>query len=223
MKNFIRVKICCMSSVEEAMIAIKHGASALGLVSEMPSGPGVIDEASIAEIATAVPPPVATFLLTSKQDADEIIAQHFKTRTNTLQLVDHLPQSELIKLKEKLPEIKLVQVIHVLGEHSIDEAVSVQNFVDALLLDSGNPNLDVKELGGTGRTHNWEISRNIVESVNIPVFLAGGLNPKNVRGAIETVQPYGLDICSGVRSNGNLDEMKLNLFFKEVNIYNNNI
>jgi phosphoribosylanthranilate isomerase len=122
-----------------------------------------------------------------------------------------------------LPETKLVQVIHVLGEHSIDEAVSVQNFVDALLLDSGNPNLDVKELGGTGRTHNWEISRNIVESVNIPVFLAGGLNPKNVRGAIEIVQPYGLDICSGVRSNGNLDEMKLNLFFKEVNIYNNNI
>ena len=205
------------------MIAIKHGASALGLVSEMPSGPGVIDEVSIAKIASMVPPPIATFLLTSKQNADEIIAQHFKTRTNTLQLVDHLPQSELIKLKEKLPEIKLVQVIHVLGEHSIDEAISVQNFVDALLLDSGNPNLDVKELGGTGRTHNWEISRKIVNAVKIPVFLAGGLNPKNVQEAMETVQPYGLDICSGVRSNGNLDELKLNLFFKEVNLYNNNI
>jgi len=205
------------------MLAIKYGASALGLVSEMPSGPGVIDDDSIAEIASMIPPPIATFLLTSKQNADEILAQHFKTRTNTLQLVDHLLQSELIKLKEKLPEIKLVQVIHVLDEQSIEEAVSVQNYVDALLLDSGNPKLKVKELGGTGRIHNWEISRKIVNAVKIPVFLAGGLNPKNVREAMGTVQPYGLDLCSGVRSNGNLDEMKLNLFFKEVNIYNNNI
>jgi len=205
------------------MLAIKYGASALGLVSEMPSGPGVIDDDSIAEIASMIPPPIATFLLTSKQNADDIVIQHTKTRTNTLQLVDHLPQSELIKLKEKLPEIKLVQVIHVLDEQSIEEAVSVQNYVDALLLDSGNPKLKVKELGGTGRIHNWEISRKIVNAVKKPVFLAGGLNPKNVREAMETVQPYGLDLCSGVRSNGNLDEMKLNLFFKEVNIYNNNI
>jgi len=205
------------------MLAIKYGASALGLVSEMPSGPGVIDDDSIAEIASMIPPPIATFLLTSKQNADDIVIQHTKTRTNTLQLVDHLPQSELIKLKEKLPEIKLVQVIHVLDEQSIEEAVSVQNYVDALLLDSGNPKLKVKELGGTGRIHNWEISRKIVNAVKIPVFLAGGLNPKNVREAMETVQPYGLDLCSGVRSKGNLDEMKLNLFFKEVNIYNNNI
>lgn len=205
------------------MLAIKYGASALGLVSEMPSGPGVIDDDSIAEIASMIPPPIATFLLTSKQNADDIVIQHTKTRTNTLQLVDHLPQSELIKLKEKLPEIKLVQVIHVLDEQSIEEAASVQNYVDALLLDSGNPKLKVKELGGTGRIHNWEISRKIVNAVKIPVFLAGGLNPKNVREAMETVQPYGLDICSGVRINGNLDEMKLNLFFKEVNLYNNNI
>jgi len=205
------------------MLAIKYGASALGLVSEMPSGPGVIDDDSIAEIASMIPPPIATFLLTSKQNADDIVIQHTKTRTNTLQLVDHLPQSELIKLKEKLPEIKLVQVIHVLDEQSIEEAVSVQNYVDALILDSGNPKLKVKELGGTGRIHNWEISRKIVNAVKIPVFLAGGLNPKNVREAMETVQPYGLDLCSGVRTNGNLDEMKLNLFFKEVNIYNNNI
>ncbi len=198
------------------MLAIKYGASALGLVSEMPSGPGVIDDNSIAEIASKIPPPIATFLLTSKQNADDIILQHSKTRTNTLQLVDHLPQSELVKLKEKLPEIRLVQVIHVLDESSIDEAKKVQHFVDALLLDSGNPRLKVKELGGTGRTHNWEISRNIVESVNIPVFLAGGLNPQNVSEAIKAVQPYGLDICSGVRTNNLLDVKKLKSFITEV-------
>ena len=220
MRNFIRVKICCISSVEEAMLAIKYGASALGLVSEMPSGPGVIDENLIEEISSKVPPPVATFLLTSKQNAGEIIIQHSKVKTNTLQLVDHLLHNELIKLRERLPEIKLVQVIHVLDEKSIDEAVSVQTYVDALLLDSGNPKLKVKELGGTGRTHNWEISRQIVEEVNLPVFVAGGLNADNVIEAIEVVKPYGLDICSGVRTNNQLDEIKLNLFFEKVNKYN---
>jgi phosphoribosylanthranilate isomerase len=202
------------------MLAIKYGASALGLVSEMPSGPGVIDEDIISEIASKVPPPIATFLLTSKQTAEEIIAQHLKTKTNTLQLVDHIPHHELTKLRERLPEIKLVQVIHVLDENSIDEALSVQKFVDALLLDSGNPKLKVKELGGTGRTHNWEISRKIIESVNRPVFLAGGLNPENVKAAIEFVQPFGLDICSGVRTNNKLDEEKLKLFFESVNKIN---
>lgn len=205
------------------MLAIRYGASALGLVSEMPSGPGVIDENLIAEISLNVPPPVATFLLTSKQTAEEIITQHLKTKTNTLQLVDHLPHNELIKLRERLPEIKLVQVIHVLNEKSIEEAISVKKFADALLLDSGNPKLKIKELGGTGRTHNWEISRKIVESVNIPVFLAGGLNPENVKESIDFVRPFGLDICSGVRTNTQLDEKKLKLFFENVNKINSGL
>ena len=219
-KTTIRVKICCISSVEEAMLAIKYGASALGLVSEMPSGPGVIDDNIIAEIASKIPPPIATFLLTSKQKAKEIIDQHSKTRTNTLQLVDNLPYAELKKLRELLPEVKLVQVIHVIDDQSIEEATSVSNYVDALLLDSGNPRLKVKELGGTGRTHNWEISRKIVDEVKIPVFLAGGLNPDNVNEAIEVVQPFGLDICSGVRVNNHLDELKLRSFIHKVQTYN---
>jgi phosphoribosylanthranilate isomerase len=218
-----RIKICCISSIEEAMLAIRYGASALGLVSEMPSGPGVINENLIAEISSTVPLPIATFLLTSRQTAEEIIVQHLKTKTNTLQLVDHLPHNELKKLRERLPAIKIVQVIHVLDEKSIEESLNVQNYVDALLLDSGNPKLEVKELGGTGRTHNWEISRNIVGRVNIPVFLAGGLNPENVKEAIKVVQPYGLDICSGVRTNNQLDEEKLKLFFESVNKFNSGL
>lgn len=216
----VRVKICCISSIEEARLAIRYGASALGLVSEMPSGPGVIDEESITRIAESVSPPIATFLLTSKQNAEEIIMQHLRTKTNTLQLVDHLPDEELLILRERLPAIKLVQVIHVLDESSVEEAKKVQHFVDALLLDSGNPRLKVKELGGTGRIHNWEISRSIVESVTVPVFLAGGLNEENVDEAIEAVQPFGLDICSGVRSNGALDEQKLKVFLEKVQMFN---
>ncbi|HNL40150.1 MAG TPA: hypothetical protein PKH43_13465, partial [Saprospiraceae bacterium] len=85
--------------------------------------------------------------------------------------------------------------------------------LDALLLDSGNPNLAVKELGGTGRVHNWAISRRIVEQSGVPVFLAGGLRPDNVQAAVEAVQPWGLDLCSGVRTEGRLDEQKLAAFF----------
>ena len=222
MSNFIRIKICCISSIDEARLAIKYGASALGLVSEMPSGPGVIDEKLIAEITSQIPPPVATFLLTSKQNADEIISQQIRTKVNTLQLVDHIPFDELKNVRKELPSIKLVQVIHVLDEFSIEEAIKVQKYVDALLLDSGNPKLKVKELGGTGRTHNWDLSKKIIEKTNIPVFLAGGLNPENVLEAIEKVQPYGLDICNGVRTNGLLDEEKLKLFFQKVNSFNFN-
>ena len=183
----------------------------------------MIDEVLIAEIASRIPPPIATFLLTSKQTAEEIIEQQLKTKVNTIQLVDYVAYSELKKLRKQLPGIKLVQVIHVVNEHSVNEALNVQEYVDALLLDSGNPNLEVKELGGTGRTHNWSISKQIKDQVDIPIFLAGGLNPGNVLEAINTVQPHGLDICSGVRTENHLDEEKLKLFFERVNKYNFNL
>ena len=211
-----RVKICCISSIEEAKTAIHFGASALGLVSEMPSGPGVISYEEIYKIAKEIPPPIATFLLTSKIDTSEIIAQQKRLGTNTLQLVDKLKTGTHTQIRDALPGIKIVQVIHVIDDNSVQQAVEVSKNVDALLLDSGNPNLKIKELGGTGRVHNWELSRQIREKVNVPVFLAGGLNHTNVREAIGTVSPFSVDICSGVRTNGKLDESKLKLFFSEV-------
>ncbi len=207
-----RIKICCISSVAEAQLAIAHGAHALGLVSAMPSGPGVIDENLIAKIAQTVPPAVATFLLTSLQTADAILEQHRHCKTNTLQLVDSLAPAELIKLRRALPGIALVQVIHVTGEESIDEARELAPLVDAVLLDSGNQKLPVKELGGTGRTHDWTISRRIRETCGKPLFLAGGLKAENARDAVTQVEPFGLDICSGVRTDGRLDETKLRDF-----------
>jgi len=211
-----RVKICCISSIEEAKLAIKHGASAVGLVSEMPSGPGPIPEELIEEIAATIPPGVSTFLLTSKQDVDSIIEQQRKTKVNTIQLVDRLLYGTHTDLRTALPGISIVQVIHVRGEESVIEAVDVSKYVNAILLDSGNPSLKIKELGGTGRAHDWEISKRIVESVNVPVFLAGGLKPENVNDAIKKVKPFGVDVCSGVRTNGNLDEIKLKTFFENV-------
>ncbi|MBU7046494.1 MAG: phosphoribosylanthranilate isomerase [Theionarchaea archaeon] len=196
-------------------MAINYGASAVGLVSDMPSGPGVISEELIAEIAATIPPCVSSFLLTSKQDAQSIITQQKSTGVNTIQICDRF-KGDYSELRDALPGISLVQVIHIVGEASIEEAVDVAPFVDGLLLDSGNQILPVKELGGTGRIHDWSISRKIREIVRKPVFLAGGLNPENIRDAVEQVSPFGVDVCSGVRTDNVLDEDKLLRFFTVV-------
>ncbi len=211
-----RVKICCISSPEEARLAVEAGASALGLVAEMPSGPGVIDDTLIAEIAARIPPPIASFLLTSRTEADAIIEHVRSCRTNTVQLVDAVAADVYTKLRRELPALKIVQVIHVTGEESVAEAKSLAREVDALLLDSGNPALQVKELGGTGRVHDWSLSRRIVEEAGCPVFLAGGIRSSNVARAIHEVRPYGLDLCSSVRSDDRLDPVKLQAFFAAV-------
>jgi phosphoribosylanthranilate isomerase len=212
-----RIKICCIGSVAEAHLAIGHGAAALGLVASMPSGPGVIDENLIREIAEATPPAVATFLLTSNQSVRQIVDQQRRCRTNTIQICDRLESGSYNDLREAMPGISLVQVIHVGGEESFDEACrSAEQGADALLLDSGNQRLPVKQLGGTGKTHDWSISSRIRKAVSLPVFLAGGLNAGNVAEAIRIVQPFGLDLCSGVRINGRLDPQKLCEFFDAV-------
>jgi phosphoribosylanthranilate isomerase len=211
--NIPKIKICCISSIQEADLAIKCGASAIGLVSEMPSGPGVISEDIIEKIAAVVPSTIDSFLLTSKTNADSIISQHNKCKTTTLQIVDSVSIDVYDKLREELPSIKLVQVIHVTDEESFEEAVSVSMYVDALLLDSGNQKLKVKELGGTGRIHDWTISRKIRDAVSVPVYLAGGINAKNVFDAAKEVEPFGIDLCSGVRENGKLSEKLLGEFF----------
>ena len=211
-----KVKICCISSTLEATIAMRYGADAIGLVGRMPSGPCPIEDELIRNIAVTIPPPIATFLLTSETSAEQIIAHHKRTFTNTIQLVDELPEKDYAIIKAAIPAIKLVQVIHVIDEGSVEEAIKVSAYVDAILLDSGNPNLAIKELGGTGRVHDWKLSSKIKESISIPLFLAGGLSAANVRLAIENVDPYGVDICSGVRTNGLLDENKLKAFFEAV-------
>ncbi len=208
------VKICCISSHDEARDAIDAGANILGLVSSMPSGPGVIGEDLIASIASAVE--AQTFLLTSLCDADDVIAQHRRCGTSGIQLCDALPHGSQARLRDALPEVRLVQVIHVVGEESYLEAIRAAKDVDALLLDSGNPSLRIKELGGTGRVHDWSISRRICSDAGIPVFLAGGLRAENVADALATTGATGVDICSGVRTNGRLDPEKLRRFVAAV-------
>lgn len=209
-----KVKICCISSIDEARNALKFGADILGLVAKMPSGPGTIEDDLISRIVKSIPFETTTFLLTPKTNPYEIIEHQRLTDTNCIQLVDMVKIEDYKILRKNLPNIKLIQVIHVTSEASIEEAKQYSEVADMILLDSGNPTLEIKELGGTGRIHNWELSRKIVESVSKPVFLAGGLKPENIQEAIKTVKPYGVDLCSGVRTDGKLDLEKLRRFFE---------
>jgi phosphoribosylanthranilate isomerase len=211
-----RVKICCIRDPDEAALAVRYGASAVGLVSAMPSGPGVIDDRTIAEIARVVPPGVASFLLTSRQDVAGIVEQQRRLRPTTLQICDRLAAGSHDELREALPGVGIVQVVHVTGPESVEEALGLGDAVDAVLLDSGTQALAVKELGGTGRCHDWVLSRRIREESRVPVFLAGGLRAANVAEAIAQVAPFALDVCSGVRTAGRLDEEKLRGFFEAV-------
>ena len=211
-----KVKICCITRQAEAQLAVRLGARALGFVSAMPSGPGVISELHIAAIVAQVPTSIDTFLLTSAVDPDTLVAQRARTGVNTLQLCDRLPAHALAVLRQRLLGVQLVQTIHVTGPEAVEQALTVSALVDAILLDSGRPDAPVQELGGTGRTHDWALSQKIVSRAPVPVYLAGGLSPENVGDAIQAVRPFGIDVCSSVRSAGQLDAGRLRAFFDAI-------
>jgi phosphoribosylanthranilate isomerase len=208
-----RLKVCCIESVEEARLAVQLGASALGLVSAMPSGPGVIDEEAITRIAATVPPGVATFLLTSETSVAAIVDQQRRCGATTIQVCDRLTEGTLADLKGELPGIGVVSVVHVVDDDAVNEAVAAAVEADAILVDSGRPGAAVKELGGTGRVHDWGVSARIREAIAPrPLYLAGGLRPTNVGEAIRAVRPFGLDVCNGVRAGGALNAGLLRAF-----------
>ena len=207
-----RIKVCCIASPEEARAAIEAGADALGLVAHMPSGPGPIADEKIAEVTAVVPPPVATFLLTSETTADAISAHIRATNPSVVQVVSHIEPTESARLAEIEPHVRRVQVIHVEGPDALELIPAYSPHVHAFLLDSGRPRAAIAELGGTGRRHDWAISAAFVKASERPVFLAGGLSAVNVGDAIRQVRPFGLDLCSGVRTGGSLDAAKLREF-----------
>jgi phosphoribosylanthranilate isomerase len=209
-----RIKICCIASIEEARLAIAAGADALGFLSEQMPGPRAISDARIAGIVATVPPPVATFLLTTGASADTISAQLCRTRTNTVQILRPLPQDELVRLAALEPAVRRVQAVHVEGPEALDRIPACAPHVHAFLLDSGRP--DAGEFGGTGRPHDWAVSAAFVRASPLPVFLAGGLSPANVHEAVALVRPFGVDLCTGARSDGRLDPDKLAAFIEAV-------
>lgn len=192
-----------MLSAEEAEMAIAAGALAVGLVGEMPNGPGPIADETIKKIAAQVHArhgdKIWTTLLTSRTDGEAIAAHVADTGVNSVQIVDDPAPGAYEVIRQVHPEIRILQVIHVEDESAIDAARFAAEGADIILLDSGKPSARERTLGGTGDTHDWLVSRKIVEAVTGPVFLAGGLNPENVKDAIQAVRPFGVDVCSGLR------------------------
>lgn len=214
-----RIKVCCISSVDEAKLAVHLGADAIGLVGEMPSGPGVIADELIREIAASIPPAVGTFLLTERTKAEEIAEHVAYCGANTVQVVNHIDPLEWPRLVDLLPAAtRRVQVVHVEGVETLHRIDQYAPFVHAFLLDSGSPSAEVPELGGTGRVHDWDISARFVDLSPRPVFLAGGINATNVCDAVNTVNPYGLDLCSGVRVDGRLSHKELTRFMRAASV-----
>ena len=212
----VKLKICCINSHDEAKTAISAGADLLGLVADMPSGEGMIEDHKIREIAASIKSFNNTVLLTCRTDAESIIEHHKETITSHIQIVDYIDVKNYQEIRKSLPDIKLIQVVHVEDESSYSLAMNFSNYVDFILLDSGKPSAKKRTLGGTGDTHNWNISKKIVRDCSIPVYLAGGINHSNVVEAIQKVKPYGIDLCTGLRTNNKLDKNKLNVFMEAI-------
>ena len=211
-----RVKVCCISSIPEAQLAVSHGVDAIGLLGDMPSSPRGIDINTAREIAKTIPPTVETFLLSASFSGDEIVQQVEFCGSTTVQVVQHIEANEYQCLIERIPSIKRVQVVHVEDRTALDLIEVYEPYVHAFILDGGRAGAAVADLGGTGRVHDWQISSEFVKRSSKPVFLAGGLNPKNVVAAMKTVAPFGIDVCSGVRRANCLDEQLLDEFTTNV-------
>lgn len=204
----LRVKICCISSVEEARMASAAGADLLGLVGPMPSGPGVVTLSEARAIAEAAPPTSQPILLTSSETASAVAEDATVAGVKAVQVVRHIPASEARALSES--GLHYLQVIHVEDRGILDLMDLYSEHCSAFLLDSGRPGKE--ELGGTGRVHDWALSAEFCRLSPRPVYLAGGLHPGNVARAVEQVRPAGVDICSGVRSDGQLDPALLSAY-----------
>lgn len=211
-----RVKVCCIRTVDEAQAAIAAGVDAIGFVAQRPPSPRTIPDGDIAAIIRQIPPSIATFLLTAEQTADAISAHIRGIQPSTIQLLHHLDPQESAKLADIEPAVRRVQVVHVEGCASLDLIPHYAPFVDAFLLDSGRPHASTPSYGGTGQRHDWSISARFVAESPLPVFLAGGLSASNAAEAIETIRPFGLDLCTGVRTDGCLDTGKLAHFMRAV-------
>ncbi len=210
----VRLKICCIATEAEAALAIAAGADAVGVLSNL--APGGFDDPRCARIVAGVPRSIASFLLTGHLDGPSISAHLRAIPANTVQIVDHVAPEVHETIRRAHPSVQIVQVVHVTGPDALDTACRLAPSADALLLDSGRPGATFDQLGGTGRTHDWGVSRAIVDAVDRPVWLAGGLNATNVTDAIRCVRPHGVDLCSGVRTDGRLDPVKLHAYVAAV-------
>lgn len=207
------VKICGIRSIGDALAAAAAGADILGFHVELIGARTPLESENAGKIIAKLPAGVSSVMVTSITETDELIKLARATGATILQLYGDATPETILEVKKALP-VQIWKVLNLSDEGSIAEAKKYEGSADAIALDTLNKQTGV--LGGTGKTHDWNISRKIVESISIPVILAGGLNPENVAEAIKIVQPYGVDVNSGVSNpDGTKDIEKVKLFVEQ--------
>ncbi len=206
-----RIKICGNRSVNEALLAARSGADAVGILvgPHTESQKHFVTPETARDILTALPPFVQGVIVTTHESIESIAALISVTGTSVVQCHSHITPAHISTLRVQFPYVQFIAVVHVQDSSSVERAQSFEAAAHALLLDTSLKGTT----GGTGVTHDWSVSADIVRTVSIPVILAGGLNPENVRGAIAQVRPYAVDVRSGVcRATGEKDEEKVRTF-----------
>lgn len=211
--EMVKVKICGLTNYEDALMAKNLGADFLGFVVEVPNAKRSLEKKEAKELFEDLHGPIPLVALTPLTTAREIIRLCRFLEADAVQLLKFVQPKELVKLHRQLPGTKIFSVVRVKGKKALEEAKLLQRFSDFLVLDSSLG----KKLGGTGKKADWKKCRVIVEECRIPVFLAGGLNPKNVKKAVKEVKPFGVDVSSGVKTESNkmkADSVKLKKFIE---------
>jgi phosphoribosylanthranilate isomerase len=208
----LRVKICGNRTTDDIALAVAMGADAVGLiVGVRHRSEDAQEPAKAAMLLRSVPVFVSSVLVTHLIEADQVIRLHATVPTTSIQLHDAIPVEAIEAIRTALPHVLLIKAIGVTDEGSIEIAHSFAPHVDALLLDTHTTD----RIGGTGTVHDWSISRKIVATLQTPVILAGGLRPENLIGAIEAVQPYAVDVNSGVEfADGEKDPERVKEFIR---------
>lgn len=201
----VRIQIAGVSSLEEALAAADAGVDALGFTVRLPTGVhDDLTEAKARGIVAALPPFVASVAITYVDTPREAVELCRYLGVTTLQLHGPFPTQEIPVLRVGLPHLKIIRAVHVTGPEAVAQARALARQVDALILDTYDP--ATGRHGATGKTHDWTISRQIVDGVPVPVILAGGLTPDNVADAIAAVRPWGVDVHTGIeRPDGSRD------------------
>jgi phosphoribosylanthranilate isomerase len=197
-----RVKICGVRTVEDAVKCVAAGADAVGML--LAPSPRRIPAGLAREIVESLPPFVTPVIVMMPSAADEAVEAARTIRPGAIQLQGDEPPGMLADIKQAMPGIRLIKAVHVGGGREVEKARAYESVADAILLDTISP-----ARGGSGQTHDWSVSRGVVAAINKPVVLAGGLKPGNVAEAVRAVNPYAVDVSSGVEGEGRVKDMAL--------------
>ena len=198
MSGEVKVKICGVTNREDAHLVVDSGADMLGMIVDVPvETPRKISIEKAEELAKGIGDAINIVVVLCPRSVEEVETVVRRLEPFGVQMHGFESNAFLRDVREVLPDVKLIKTVHVDEQGTVHGVMPEEDYVDFILLDTFSV-----QIGGTGKTHRWDISRKIVEDSIIPVILSGGLTPENVGDAIKEVNPYGVDVASGVESSG---------------------